>query len=82
MPPEPMRRGRRIQATMTPIRIPAPPKMTDREKVSARNIRVMKPLRAPTARIMPNSSVRSRAFMLSVFMMMMIATKNRRITNT
>ena len=61
--------------------MPAPPNTNDSMAVSARNIIEMKPFFAPTARIMPISAVRSMAAMLRVFTIMMIATKNRNMTN-
>ena len=50
--------------------------------VSPKNMLLMKPLRAPTARIIPISDVRSRAAIERVLTIMIIATKKRNMTKT
>ena len=62
--------------------MPNPPKKNASSAVSAKNILLIKPLRAPIARIMPISAARSMAAMLRVFIMIIMATKKISSTNT
>ena len=71
----------RMNNAIMPAMMPAPPNTKEIIAVSAKNIFAMNDFCVPTARIMPISLTRSRAAMLSVFMMMIIATKKMSITN-